>query len=156
MIENDQQLETTCQALGSAYLALAALRQELLPLSAERYDLAAQAALRQIGKLRGDVDAYLGLDQAEPLHVPPPFTIQNDEQLRGTHEAVGHLYRALAALRKDLSPASRNYRLYAQGNIDEIRKLQAEIDAYLGRTETAPQAVTLREAPPNFGQSKST
>jgi hypothetical protein len=133
MIENDQQLETNHQALEAAYQSLATLRRGLRPVHTQAYESSARPLLRQIAELRAEIDAYLDLDQAEPLDEPVPYIIENDEQLRGTHQALGNLCRALASLRKDLPPASRNYALYAQGNIDEILKLQAEIDCYLGR-----------------------
>ena len=152
MIENDQQLETNHQALDAAYQSLAALRRELRPVHTQAYESSAQPLLRQIAKLRAEIDAYLDLDQAEPLDEPVPYIIENDEQLRGTHQALGNLYRALASLRKDLPPASRNYGLYAQGNIDEILKLQAEIDCYLGLAHSAPEPATLHETPPKSGR----
>ena len=151
MIENEQQLETIHQALGDAYLSLAVLRHDVLPVNPQRYTSSAQSPLSEIRKLRAEIDAYLALDEAEPLQEPPPFVIENDEQFRSTHQALVHLYRALAALRLDLPSTSRNYRLCAEGNIDEIFKLQAEIDAYLGLTDAVPEAVTLRETPPEFG-----
>ena len=152
MIENDEQLQTTWQSLGIAYQSLAELRLRVLPKNPLTYEVSAQPAWHQIAKLRADIDAYLGLDQAEPLDEPIPFVIENDQQLQGTNQALLHLYRALAALRKDLPPDSRNYALYAQGNIDEILKLEAEIDCYLGLTHATPRAAALRETPPPFGQ----
>ena len=152
MIENDQQLETNYQAIDGAYRSLATLRREMLPINRQGYESSAQPVLRHIAELRAEINAYLGLDQAEPLDEPIPYIIENDEQLRGTHQALGNLYRALAALRKDLPTASRNYALYAQGNIDEILKLQAEIDCYLGLVHSAPEPATLHETPPTFGR----
>jgi len=62
--------------------------------------------------------------------------IENDDQLKATHEALGHLYRAVASLRQTMLPVKpRQYALFAEGPLDEIRKLQAEIDAYLGLAE---------------------
>jgi hypothetical protein len=80
--------------------------------------------------------------------------IENDEQLRQAWEALGDLYQAVASYRSKILPANpRNYALIAQGPRDEIRKLQAEIDAYLGMREPAPtEAGMLREAPPGIGQ----
>lgn len=154
MIENHQQLEATYDALGSAYLSLAALRQDLFASNPERYIGSAQPAVRVIGRLRAEIDTYLGLNDAEPLQEPPPFVIENDEQLRGTHQAMGYLYRALASLRRDLPSSSRQYGLFAEGPIHEILKLQAEIDAYLSLNAPAPQVVVLRETPQGFGKPK--
>ena len=138
MIENLEQLDLAHKALASDYLGLAALRRDLLPVNPQGYASSAETALSGIRKHRAEIEGYLGLTGAEPLHEPVPFLIENDDQLRGTHEAMGHLYRALAALRKQLPPTARNYALYAEGTIDEILKLQAEIDTYLGLNEMAP------------------
>jgi len=67
MIENDEQLQTTWQSLGIAYQSLAELRLRVLPKNPQTYEVSAQPAWHQIAKLRADIDAYLGLDQAEPL-----------------------------------------------------------------------------------------
>jgi hypothetical protein len=76
--------------------------------------------------------------------------IQNDEQLRQASEALGDLYRALASYRRKILPVNpRNYAVISQGPLDEIRKIQAEIDEYLGLQQPASSDV-LREAPPDF------
>jgi hypothetical protein len=62
--------------------------------------------------------------------------ISHDEQLGQALEALGFLYRAMASLRKEVLPRSRQwFDLMAQGPVDEIRKIQAEIDAYTGMNE---------------------
>ena len=74
--------------------------------------------------------------------------IENDEQLQQTGAALGDLYRALASYRSKILPANpRNYVIVAQGPLDEIRKLQAEVDEYLGLREPAAAADALRETP---------
>jgi hypothetical protein len=74
--------------------------------------------------------------------------IENDEQLQQTWEALGDLYRALASYRSKVLPVNpRNYAIIAQGPLDEIRKLQAELDEYLGLREPAATAGALRETP---------
>ena len=80
--------------------------------------------------------------------------IENDEQLRQAWEALGDLYLAVASYRSKILPANpRNYALIAQGPQDQIRKIQSEIDEYLGLREPTPaEANALREAPPDFGQ----
>jgi len=58
--------------------------------------------------------------------------IENDEQLDATLQALGCLYRALSTLRKSVLPINpRQYALFAEGPLDEISKLQAEINEYL-------------------------
>jgi hypothetical protein len=72
--------------------------------------------------------------------------IENDEQLQQAWEALGDLYQALASYRSKILPVNpRNYTIIAQGPLDEIRKLQAEVDAYLGLREPAATADALRE-----------
>ena len=74
--------------------------------------------------------------------------IENDEQLQQTWEALGDLYRALASCRSKILPVNpRNYAIIAQGPLDEIQKLQAEVDEYLGLREPTAAADALRETP---------
>jgi len=62
--------------------------------------------------------------------------IENGDQLRQAYEALGDLYRALASYRERILPANpRNYALIAQGPLEEVRRIQGEIDAYLGLRE---------------------
>jgi len=76
--------------------------------------------------------------------------IENDEQLRQASEAIGDLYQALASYRSRILPVNpRNYRVIAQGPLEEIRKIQADIDNYLGLREPAMIADSLRETPPD-------
>lgn len=64
--------------------------------------------------------------------------IENDAQLNHTLEQMGRMYRALADLRREVLPKSRQwFNLMAQGPVDEIRKMQAEVDAYTGINEVA-------------------
>lgn len=83
--------------------------------------------------------------------------IENDEQLSATHEALGLLYSALASLRQTvLSVNPRQYQVLAEGPIDEIRKLQAEIDTYLElrhHDEVAAGTPVFHETPPAYGAS---
>ena len=90
--------------------------------------------------------------------------IENDQQLEATHEALGCLYRALASLRHKILPINPSqYALFAEGPLDEISKLQAEIDAYLGLNERNPATASdprataepvLHEKPPPYGGSR--
>jgi hypothetical protein len=74
--------------------------------------------------------------------------IENDEQLQQAWEALGDLYRAVASYRSRILPVNpRNYAVIAQGPPDEIRKLQAEVDQYLGLREVAATADALRGIP---------
>jgi len=83
--------------------------------------------------------------------------IENDEQLSATHEALGLLYGALASLRQTvLSVNPRQYELLAEGPLDEIRKLQSEIDQYLDlrqHDELPIDTAVIREAPPDYRDS---
>jgi hypothetical protein len=74
--------------------------------------------------------------------------IENDEELQQAWEALGDLYRAVASYRSRILPVNpRNYAVIAQGPLDEIRKLQAEVDEYLGLREVAATADALHEIP---------
>ena len=65
--------------------------------------------------------------------------IQNDAQLRQAIEQIERLYQGLDSLRADILPKNpRNFALFAEGPLDEIRKLQAEIDQYITRLEGVP------------------
>jgi hypothetical protein len=76
--------------------------------------------------------------------------INNDQQLRQASEAISDLYQALASYRARILPVNpRTYRLIAQGPLDEIRKIQEDIDSYLGLQETVMTAETLHETPPD-------
>ncbi len=62
--------------------------------------------------------------------------IENDAQLRQAIEQIENLYRALDSLRADILPKNpRNFAIFAEGPLDEIRKLQTEIEAYVLRLE---------------------
>ena len=84
--------------------------------------------------------------------------IQNGEQLQQAYEALGDLYRALASYRERILPVNqRNYAVIARGPLEEVRRIQAEIDTFLGLHESeaaAPQpkasepASALRETSP--------
>ena len=87
--------------------------------------------------------------------------IENDEQLEQAYEALGDLYRALASYRARILPANRrNYDVIAQGPLEEIQKIQGDINAYLGLPEAAgtntgsaasEKAGVLHETPPGYG-----
>jgi hypothetical protein len=60
--------------------------------------------------------------------------IETNEQLAQAIEMIEGMYRALDSMRADILPKNaRNFAIFAEGPIDEIHKLQAEIDDYIGR-----------------------
>ena len=62
--------------------------------------------------------------------------IKTSEQLQQAIEQIEGLYQGLDSLRADiLSKNPRNFALFAEGPLDEIRKLQAEIDQYVSHLE---------------------
>ncbi len=68
--------------------------------------------------------------------------IENDAQLRQAIEQIENLYHALDSLRADILPKNpRNFAVFAEGPLDEIHKLQADIDAYVTRLEAANPAI---------------
>lgn len=64
--------------------------------------------------------------------------ITNDAELSQSMEQLERMYRALAALRRDVYPVSpQQFALLAEGPEEEIRRLQEAIDIYTGRNELA-------------------
>ena len=64
--------------------------------------------------------------------------IADDVQLGLTVAQLERMYRALAALRREVYPVnSQQFALLAEGPEEEIRRLQAAIDIYTGRDELA-------------------
>ena len=62
--------------------------------------------------------------------------IKTDAQLQQAIEQIERLYEGLDALRADVLPKNaRNFAILAEGPLDEIRKLQTEIDGYISRLE---------------------
>jgi hypothetical protein len=62
--------------------------------------------------------------------------ITTDPQLQQAIEQIQRLCQALDSLRRDLlSKNPRNFAIMAEGPVDEIRKLQADIHAYINRLE---------------------
>ena len=65
--------------------------------------------------------------------------IQTEAQLQQALEQIENLCRALQGLRADVFPKNpRNFAILAEGPVDEIRKLQVDVDDYLTRLEGAP------------------
>ena len=64
--------------------------------------------------------------------------ITNDAELSQSMEQLERMYRALAALLRDVYPVSpQQFALLAEGPEEEIRRLQEAIDIYTGRIELA-------------------
>jgi hypothetical protein len=64
--------------------------------------------------------------------------IETTEQAEQAIEQMGRMQRILESYRADILPKNpRNFALFAEGPLDEIRKLQAEIDQYITRLEQA-------------------
>jgi hypothetical protein len=86
--------------------------------------------------------------------------IENDAQFQLTFEQLGRMYKVLAHFRTTILPINpRQYALFAEGPLDEIAKLQADINAYLGLNSgiatpgsVPDNAPALRETPPPFGE----
>ncbi len=58
--------------------------------------------------------------------------IQTDAQLQQAIGQIERLYQGLDALRADILPKNpRNFAIFAEGPLDEIRKSQTAIDGYL-------------------------
>jgi hypothetical protein len=64
--------------------------------------------------------------------------IGTTEELEQAIEQMGRMQRILESYRSDILPKNaRNFAIFAEGPLDEIRKLQAEITDYLNRLEPA-------------------
>jgi antitoxin component HigA of HigAB toxin-antitoxin module len=62
--------------------------------------------------------------------------IKNEEQLQQAIEQIQTLCRAIESLRTDILPKNpKNFAIMAEGPVDEIRKLQSDIDAYIQHLE---------------------
>ena len=60
--------------------------------------------------------------------------IENTAQLEQAIEQVGRMQRILESYRERILPKNpRNFAVFAEGPLDEIRKLQIEIDEYLSK-----------------------
>ena len=67
--------------------------------------------------------------------------IENTEQLYQAIEQMGRMQRILESYRSDILPKNpRNFAVFAEGPLDEIRNLQAEIAAYVQQLEHAAPA----------------
>ena len=67
--------------------------------------------------------------------------IQTEAQLQQALEQIENLCGAVQSLRANIFPKNpRNFAILAEGPVDEIRKLQADVDDYLTRLESAPPA----------------
>jgi hypothetical protein len=65
--------------------------------------------------------------------------IENIEQLIQAIEQMGRCQRILESYRRDILPMNvRNFLVFAQGPLEQMRQLQAQVDAYLQRN-TSPE-----------------
>jgi hypothetical protein len=64
--------------------------------------------------------------------------IENTDQLIQAIEQMGRMQRVLESFRRDiLQKNPRNFAVFAEGPLEEIGRLQGEIDQYVSRLETA-------------------
>ena len=69
--------------------------------------------------------------------------IQNDRQLQQSIEQLDRMYRALAEVHTRVRPSDPiRYSLMAEGPLDEIHRLQADIESYLGAEVIGEVAVS--------------
>jgi len=65
--------------------------------------------------------------------------IETTDQLQQAIEQMGRMQRILESYRADILPKNpRNFAVFAEGPLDEIRKLQTEIADYVERLEQVP------------------
>ena len=64
--------------------------------------------------------------------------IENTDQLIQAIEQMGRMQRVLESFRRDILPQNpRNFAVFAEGPLDELRQLQAQIDQYITHLEAA-------------------
>jgi len=72
--------------------------------------------------------------------------IETSDQVQQAIEQMGRMQRILESYRHDVLPKNpRNFAIFAEGPLDEIRRLQREVDDYVQRLEgmaAAPLAGT--------------
>lgn len=67
--------------------------------------------------------------------------IEHEAQLQQALDQIENLCHAVQSLRADVFPKNpRNFAILAEGPVDEIRKLQADVDNYLTRLEAVSAA----------------
>ena len=67
--------------------------------------------------------------------------IETNEELQQAIEQMGRMQRILESYRAEILPKNpRNFAIFAEGPLDEIQKLQAEIADYVSRLEQIPTA----------------
>ena len=67
--------------------------------------------------------------------------IDNPAQLNQALEQMGRMQSVLESYRVEILPKNpRNFAVFAEGPLDEIRKLQIDIDEYLSRLGQANAA----------------
>ena len=59
------------------------------------------------------------------------MTIRNDEQLAQARQALAQLRAALASLEREVTNP-RNFAVMAEGTLDEIARIERDVNAYLG------------------------
>lgn len=79
------------------------------------------------------------------------MTISNDDELRQALEALSDLRLALASLKRDVGRSNaRNFGIMAEGTLDEITRIESEVNEYLGVDDVRAQLARLREAAERF------
>lgn len=64
--------------------------------------------------------------------------IENEAGFRQSIEQLERMYRVVAELRSRMGETNpAQFQLFAEGPIEEIRRLRRDIDAYLGITQEA-------------------
>jgi hypothetical protein len=60
--------------------------------------------------------------------------IESDVELQQSIEQLERMYRVLLEFRRRIAPLNyKNYEVFAEGPLEEIRRLQRDIDDYLAR-----------------------
>jgi hypothetical protein len=82
MIQNDDQLQVTRNALLNLDASMAALHRKKADIHPDRYALMVEPILDHIRRLRAEIDDYIGLSAAAKEVVPAPPASRSDPSLR--------------------------------------------------------------------------
>jgi hypothetical protein len=64
--------------------------------------------------------------------------IETDLELQQSIEQLERMYRVLLEFRRRIAPLNyKNYQVFAEGPLEEIRRLQRDIDEYLAKDQQA-------------------
>jgi hypothetical protein len=131
MIENDEQLDQSRNALRLLESALSALRRRTAGVNPDLFRAMAQTHLQDIGRIRSEIDDYIGINLADEARAPVWMALEG-ETLSGLDVSSHLLSEWLGRLRRSLQNVSyylATHRLLETGRPD--RKLLDATDPHI-------------------------